>query len=54
MEEPKGSKSPELSEKELKRIEGAGCGCEDVPELSEKVLKGVDGGGTHPIEPYLH
>ena len=41
-------KATELTEEELKDVDGAGCGCEDVPvlkkELTEEELKGVDGG----------
>ena len=43
-------KATELTEEELKDVDGAGCGCEDVPvlkeELTEEELKGVDGGSA--------
>ena len=37
-------KKTQLTEEELKGVDGAGCGCEDVPVLSETELKNVSGG----------
>ena len=46
-------KATELAEKELRDIDGAGCGCEDVTalkeELAEDELKGVDGGRAERV-----
>ena len=46
-------KATELTEEELKDVDGAGCGCEDVPVLKEALaedeLKGVNGGGAEGV-----
>ena len=46
-------KATELAEEELRDVDGAGCGCEDVPVLKEALaedeLKGVDGGRAERV-----
>ena len=43
-QDKKKERKQKISKEELKGVEGAGCGCEDVPELSESELKNVSGG----------